>query len=151
MYSKEELVQLKKDFWEGFDIYCRNVSHARKRWILYDTKIKGFAMKFEAKRDGALVMMEMSQRSQSVREAMYDKLFSMKSYIEDEFGEPLVWEKQYLGDGNRFFSRIYLKKEGIDFHRQIQWMEFFHFFYEKMTIMESVFDDIKEIINPQNY
>ena len=91
-------------------------------------------------------MMELSQKDTAARENMYDKLLSMKTYIEDAFGEPLHWEKQFTGDGNRCVSRIYIQKDGIDFHRQIQWMEFFKFFYEKMSVMESVFEDIRDFI-----
>ena len=146
MYSKEELYQLKKEFWEGFDCYCKRRNKGRKKWILYDTKVKGLAMKFEAKRDGAYVVMELNQRDTYTRESMYDKIFAMKTYIESVFGEPLCWEKRHLGDGERYFSRIYIQKNGIDFHRQIQWMEFFSFFYEKMSVMETVFDDIKDVV-----
>ena len=146
MYSKEELYQLKKEFWEGFDCYCKHINKGRKKWILYDTKVKGLSMKFDAKRDSACVMMELSQKDTAAREKMYDKLLSMKTYIEDAFGEPLHWEKQFTGDGNRCVSRIYIQKDGIDFHRQIQWMDFFKFFYEKMSVMESVFENIRDFI-----
>ncbi|MFT4612543.1 MAG: hypothetical protein ACI9OT_001931, partial [Gammaproteobacteria bacterium] len=41
MFSKEESRQLREEFWTSF-----GKSFPRK-WILYDTKIKGFSFKFD--------------------------------------------------------------------------------------------------------
>ena len=49
MFSKEEAVKLRKDFWTSF-----GKSFPRK-WILYNTKIKGWAVKVVADRKEALV------------------------------------------------------------------------------------------------
>ena len=44
MYSKEELKQLKTEFWNSFAAYCEvqpYLRNRRKMWMLYDTKVKG--------------------------------------------------------------------------------------------------------------
>lgn len=44
MYSKEELKNLKLEFWESFAAFCEVQPYLRGRkkiWTLYDTKVKG--------------------------------------------------------------------------------------------------------------
>ena len=43
MYSKEELKNLKLEFWESFAAFCEVQPYLRGRkkiWTLYDTKVK---------------------------------------------------------------------------------------------------------------
>ena len=60
MYSKEELKQLKKEFWEGFGTYCSLIPALKRRkskFMLYNTKMKGVELKFDATRTGASVIL----------------------------------------------------------------------------------------------
>lgn len=55
MYTKDELRELKIAFWESFAAYCEvqpYLQGRKKIWILYDTKIKGVELKFDATRNG---------------------------------------------------------------------------------------------------
>lgn len=48
MYSKEELKNLKLEFWESFAAFCEVQPYLRGRkkiWTLYDTKVKGVELK----------------------------------------------------------------------------------------------------------
>ena len=59
MYSKEELKNLKLEFWESFAAFCEVQPYLRGRkkiWTLYDTKVKGVELKFDANRQGAYVI-----------------------------------------------------------------------------------------------
>ena len=54
MYSKDELKNLKLEFWESFAAFCEVQPYLRGRkkiWTLYDTKVKGVELKFDATRD----------------------------------------------------------------------------------------------------
>ena len=49
MYSKEELKNLKLEFWESFAAFCEVQPYLRGRkkiWTLYDTKVKGVELKY---------------------------------------------------------------------------------------------------------
>ena len=55
MFSKEEAAKLRKEFWTSF-----GKSFPRK-WLLYNTKIKGFAFKFVADRKKAAVCLDIEK------------------------------------------------------------------------------------------
>ena len=66
MYSKDELKNLKLEFWESFAAYCEVQPYLRDRkkiWTLYDTKVKGVELKFDVSRNGAYVILEVNHRN----------------------------------------------------------------------------------------
>lgn len=149
MYSKEELKTLKKDFWEGFDIFCSNTDElgiGKKKWILYDTKIKNVDLKFDATRNGAFVILEINHKNSNDRLNMFEKIEKYKNIIEPAFEEKLIWDNAFIRETGNEVCRIYIQKTGLDIHRRIQWMEFYKFMSNNMLRLEEVFEDIKDLI-----
>ena len=56
MFSKEESARLRKEFWTSF-----GKSFPRK-WLLYNTKIKGVSFKFQADRKTAFVCLDFDKQ-----------------------------------------------------------------------------------------
>ena len=61
MYSKEESIQIKKEFWTKF-----SESNPRK-WLLYNTKIKDVSFKFYVDNKKAQVLLEIEPRDEEKR------------------------------------------------------------------------------------
>ena len=77
MYSKDELKQLKREFWESFNAYCEVQPYLRNRkkmWLLYNTKVRGVEMKFDVTRNAAYVILEVNLKQEDQRLEMYEKL-----------------------------------------------------------------------------
>lgn len=90
MYSKEELKNLKLEFWESFAAFCEVQPYLRGRkkiWTLYDTKVKGVELKFDANRQGAYVILEVNHRSEDLRLEMFERLTWYKETLEQDFPE----------------------------------------------------------------
>ena len=88
MYSKEELKQLKKEFWEGFGTYCSEIPALKRRkskFMLYNTKMKGVELKFDATRDGAFVILEINLHDAKARFEKYEQFEQYKSVMEKQF------------------------------------------------------------------
>ena len=88
MYSKDELKNLKLEFWESFAAYCEVQPYLRGRkkiWTLYDTKVKGVELKFDISRNGAYVILEVNHRSEELRLEMYERLTWYKEMLEQDF------------------------------------------------------------------
>ena len=95
MYSKEELKNLKLEFWESFAAFCEVQPYLRGRkkiWTLYDTKVKGVELKFDANRQGAYVILEVNHRSEDLRLEMFERLTWYKETLEQDFPEGLIWD-----------------------------------------------------------
>lgn len=149
MYSKEELKQLKKEFWEGFGIYCSHIPALKRRkskFMLYNTKMKGVEMKFDATRDGAFVILEINLHDEQARLEKYEQFEQYKTIMEKQFPEGLIWDFAYVRESGEQVCRIYTQKNGIDLHRRIQWMDFYKFMAEEMLKLEKAFKTVKEAI-----
>ena len=73
MFSKEESTSLRKEFWT-----CFGKSFPRK-WILYNTKIKGLSFKFVANRKNAMICLDIEHADEMVNKILFDKIFE-KNY-----------------------------------------------------------------------
>ncbi len=149
MYSKEELKQLKKDFWEGFGTYCSNVPELKRRkskFLLYNTKMKGVELKFDATREGASVILEINLSNSTLRYEKFQQFENYKTVMEKQFPEGLIWNASYIRECGTEVSRIYTIKKNIDLHRRIQWIEFYSFMASEMLKLEKAFKIVKEAI-----
>ncbi len=149
MYSKDELKNLKREFWESFAAFCEvqpKLKNRRKIWMLYNTKVKGVELKFDATREGAFVILEVNHRNEDDRLAMFEKLTWYKESLEKNMDSELIWDICYIRETGKQVSRIYVEKRGIDFHRRQDWGEFFTFMAEQMYRLEHNFKSIAEYI-----
>ena len=149
MYSKEELKNLKIEFWEGFDNYCRTQSYLQgrdKMWVLYDTKVKNVELKFDATRDGASVILEICHRSEEARLEMFERITWHKETLEQDLKDELIWDLTYTRDTGKEVCRIYTFCEGLDIHRRAHWEDFYAYMARKMFLLERNFMEIRDYL-----
>ncbi len=149
MYSKDELKNLKLEFWESFAVFCEVQPYLRgrkKMWTLYDTKVKGVELKFDATRNGAFVILEVNHRSEEARLEMFERLTWYRDTLETDFPEGLTWDICFVRDTGKQVARIYTSESGIDFHRRQDWGEFFSFMASQMYLLERNFMSIAEYL-----
>ncbi|MEI3118535.1 MAG: DUF4268 domain-containing protein [Parabacteroides johnsonii] len=149
MYSKDELKNLKLEFWESFAAFCEVQPYLRGRkkiWTLYDTKVKGVELKFDATREGAFVILEVNHKGEEARLEMFERLTWYKDTLETDFPEGLTWDICFVRDTGKQVARIYTSKSGIDFHRRQDWGDFFSFMASQMYLLERNFMSIAEYL-----
>ena len=140
MFSKEEAAKLRKEFWTSF-----GKSFPRK-WLLYNTKIKGFAFKFLADRKTAAVCLDIDTPDEIANMLYYDQMLSLKTLLETEIPE-VIFDDEFLLDNGKKIYRIYVpfdKKFSI--HNKNTWRDCFEFFVATMTKFEFFFYEYEEVI-----
>ena len=141
MFSKEEAARLRKEFWVSF-----GKSFPRK-WLLYNTKIKGFSFKFVADRKKALVCLDIDSADAIKNELLWDQMVALKSVIEDEYLPEVIFDDSYeLENGKRIY-RIYVPlEEKFSIYNKNTWSTAYEFFYEKMTQFEMIYYEFEDFI-----
>lgn len=141
MFSKEESRKLREEFWISF-----GKSFPRK-WILYDTKLKGFSFKFHFDTKSALVALDLEDDLEN-RINFWDKLQSLKSILTTEFLPEAIFEEAYYLENGKEISRIYVQlNHKVSIHNKNTWREVMEFFVEKMSLFESFFEDYQDFID----
>ncbi|WP_040250495.1 DUF4268 domain-containing protein [Psychroserpens mesophilus] len=140
MFSKEESRQLRQEFWTSF-----GKSFPRK-WILYDTKIKGFSFKFHFDTKSALVALDLEDDLET-RINTWEKLLSLKTILKDDYLPEAIFEEEYYLDNGKEISRIYIPLEQkVSIHNKNTWQEVMVFFNTTMDKFETFFTDFEDIL-----
>ena len=108
MFSKEQATILKKEFWTAFGKSCP------KKWLLYDTKIKDFSFKFNADQKKAEVSLNIEMSDELFRNAYFEKMWSLESFLEDEVGAVQKNEFYTLENG-KVISRFWVTIETVSY------------------------------------
>lgn len=141
MFSKEESRKLREDFWISY-----GKSFPRK-WILYDTKIKGFSFKFHFDTKSALVALDLEDDLEN-RINYWEKLQSLKSILINDYLPDVLFEEEYLLENGKDISRIYVPLEQkVSIHNKNSWREVMEFFNEKMSLFEAFFAEYKDYLD----
>jgi hypothetical protein len=140
MFSKEESRRLKQEFWTSF-----GKSFPRK-WILYNTKLKGVSFKFHFDNKKALVALDLED-SLEHRIKYWEKLVALQSILKDEFLPEAIYEEEFFLENGKEISRVYVPLgHKVSIHNKNTWQEVMVFFNDIMSRFEAFFLEYKDII-----
>ena len=140
MYSKEEALRIKKDFWIAFaEAYPR-------KWILYDTKIKDVTFKFFIDNKKAQVLLDIEPKDEEKRKIYFEKIESLKTILLEEYLPEAILERNYYLESGKVISRIWVEKTGVSLNNKSNWQSIFDFFNETMSQFEYFFYEHQDYI-----
>lgn len=140
MFNKEESRRLRHEFWTSF-----GKSFPRK-WVLYDTKLKGFSFKFHFDNKTALVALDLEDSLEN-RIKYWEKLLALKTILLNGFLPEAIFEEEYLLENDKEISRVYVPLEQkVSIHNKNTWRDVMSFFNEKMSLFEAFFEEYKDVI-----
>ncbi len=141
MFSKEEALKIKKDFWIGFaEAYPR-------KWLLHNTKIKDVTLKFFVDNKTAQVALEIEPKDEEKRKIYFEKIESLKTILLEEYLPEAIFERDYYLLNGKCISRIWIDiDKKVSVNNKNTWNEIFDFFAEKMTQFELFFYEYEDYI-----
>jgi len=140
MFSKEEAAQLRKEFWTSF-----GKSFPRK-WLLYNTKVKGLSFKFVADRKKALVCLDIDTPDEVANLLYFDQLLSLKTLLEKELPD-VIYDDGYELNNGKVIHRIYIPhQQKFSIHNKNTWRGCYEFFVENMSKLELFYFEYEDII-----
>ena len=140
MFSKEEALQIKKDFWIAF------AAEYPRKWLLYNTKIKDVTFKFYVDNKKAQVLLDIEPKDENKRIIYYEKVESLKNILLEDYLEDAIFERNFYLENGKIISRIWVEKTGISINNKTTWSEIFDFFAEKMDAFERFFYENEDYI-----
>ena len=140
MFSKEEAALLRKEFWTSFG------KSFPKKWLLYNTKIKGFSFKFVADRKKAMVCLDIENPEELINLLYFDKMISLKSLLENELPR-IIFNDDYELESGKKIHRIYVPFEGkFSVYNKNTWRDCFEFYMKTMPKFETFFFEYEDVI-----
>ncbi|MFN7045521.1 MAG: DUF4268 domain-containing protein [Flavobacterium sp.] len=140
MFSKEEALQIKKDFWIAF------AAEYPRKWLLYNTKIKDVTFKFYVDNKKAQVLLDIEPKDEEKRKIYYEKVESLKAILLEDYLDDVIFERNFYLETGKIISRVWVEKTGISINNKNTWPEVFDFFAEKMDAFERFFYENEDYI-----
>ena len=140
MFSKEEALQIKKDFWIAF------AEEYPRKWLLYNTKIKDVTFKFYVDNKKAQVLLDIEPKDEEKRKIYYEKVESLKTILLEDYLDDVIFERNFYLETGKLISRVWVEKTGISINNKNTWPEIFDFFAEKMDAFERFFYENEDYI-----
>ena len=140
MFSKQEALQIKKDFWIAF------AAEYPRKWLLYNTKIKDVTFKFYVDNKKAQVLLDIEPKDEEKRKIYYEKVESLKTILLEDYLDDVIFERNFYLETGKVISRVWVEKTGISINNKNTWPEIFDFFAEKMDAFERFFYENEDYI-----
>ena len=142
MFSKEESTSLRKEFWT-----CFGKSFPRK-WVLYNTKIKGLSFKFVANRKNAMICLDIENPDKMANKILFEKILSLQTILKEEYLSEVIFDDSYRLENEKIIHRIYINhKDKFSIYNKNTWSSCYNFYVEVMPKFELFFLEYKDIIN----
>lgn len=151
MYKRDELKQLKTDFWNGFADYCNTIprlAQRKQKFMLYNTRLKGTELKFDVQRHEVAVVLEINHTDYDHRIELFEHFKACRMLFEEAFdGMEVVYEPFYKLETGKDVCRIYIRlADEMDFHRRDDWQKFYGFMARNMMRLERIFNQAKQAL-----
>ena len=141
MFSKEEAAILRKEFWTSF-----GKSFPRK-WIKYNTQIKGVSFKFVADRKKALVVLDIEHPDEIYNQLLFEQLESLKTILTQEYLPEIIFHDNYQLESEKIIKRLFIEYPNkFSIYNKNTWKDCFEFFVEHMTQFELFFYEYEDYI-----
>jgi len=142
MFGREASKQLRQKFWISFG------KSFPKKWVLYQTKTKGLALKFHFNTKTAMVSLDVAHPDMGRRMAIWDRLQALKTVLKSDYLPEAIFDDSYLLDNQKEICRIYIRKEWVSIHDKNTWRETMLFLNDSMLKLEAFYMEYREIIVP---
>tara|TARA_B100000768_G_scaffold177198_1_gene191028 strand:+ start:676 stop:1110 length:435 start_codon:yes stop_codon:yes gene_type:complete len=142
MFSKEDSAILRKEFWTSF-----GKSFPRK-WLLYNTKIKGLNFKFVADRKKAMICLDIENSDEIASEIVYDQILSLKTILIEEYLPEVIFDGSYELENGKIIRRIYINHtEKFSIYNKNTWRSCYEFYVKFMPKFELFFYEYEDVID----
>ena len=108
MLKKEELRQLRLDFWDDFEVFTRKKRTANNRkmnWAQYKSGIKDIYFRLDFDTKEAFLAIDLQMRDSGVRELVWDQFMETENLLKTHVGPELEFHPNFALD------------EGFEIHR----------------------------------
>jgi len=141
MFTREESKKIREAFWIEFG------KTYKRKWILYNTKIKEIQLKFTFDTNVAQVSLDVTANDELIRAYYYERLLALKNIILSEYLPDAIFEENYVLAEGKVVSRIYVELQKVNIHSNKDWENVMIFLEDRMNSFEMFFLEYKDYVD----
>lgn len=123
MFSKEEMKELRIDFWDRLERQMekmRNPHGSKVNWMNYNTGIRHLYFRMEADEKGARLCIDLQFPDASIRSLYYEQFLEFQQVLNTKFKE-LQWHLEWKHWNGKQISRITTELGACDLRNESDW------------------------------
>lgn len=139
MYSKQEVSQLRQEFYTSLGRYMTPILSAdgeKINWINYKTGEKHVFFRIDADQRLASIAIEITHPSLTEQKLFFDQFLKQKYILEDIIGEPWEWALHIAGPHHKILSRIHKDIAPINIYNKEDWPQLISFFKPRLIALD---------------
>lgn len=149
MYTKEELKQLKTDFWNQFKVKMqktRSSNGRRMNWLAYPSEVKDIYIRVDTDASGARLTFDIQGKDEGVRQILWEQLYELKVVMEQEMGTDGVWIENASSPVVPQFNRIIWERSDLSFYKPEDHPEIMDFLADRLVRFDAFYQEFKDIL-----
>jgi hypothetical protein len=146
MYSKDEVSQLKQQFWTAFGQYIAphpSAEGVKINWVNYKTGIKHVYFKMQADKRSAFIAIELTHPDAGIRELYFEQFKEYRNILNAALNETWDWELHVKDENEKTVSRIYKQIDGVSIFNKNDWHALISFFKPRIIALDHFWNDVK--------
>lgn len=146
MYSKQQVSQVRHEFWTAFGRYMTPVLSAegeKINWINYKTGEKHVNFRMDAGNRSASIAIEITHPDPVVQQLFYEHFAQLKHVLHAELGEEWQWQLRITDEHGKSVSRIYKEIADVSIFKKEDWPVLISFFKERMVALDAFWSNVK--------
>ena len=148
MYSKEEAVRLRQQFWISFGQYMKPVpsaSGSTVHWTNYKTGVKNIYFKMDTDNKKAVISIQLTHSDSGIRHLIFNQFEEFKLMFTNAMQEEWDWIPDYTDEYGKTISQISLTLYGVSIFNQAQWADLISFFKPRIIALDEFWDNVKPV------
>lgn len=149
MYSKEQLREIRTQFWADFKEHMRQFHSSngrRMNWLNYPSEIDFIFIRLHADNHGIAFSYDIQGKDAGVRSIVWEQLTELKVVLESEMGTEGIWLEDVSSETVSSYSSIRWEKNGLRFSDPKDKEAIFTFFQEHLIRFDSFYQEFKDIL-----
>ena len=145
MYSKQQVSQIRHEFWTAFGQYMAPVPSAegeKINWVNYKTGVKHIYFKMEANQQFASIEIALIHPALNAQKLYFDHLLQFKNLLHDTQDEAWMWALHITVDG-KVMSRIFTELASTNIFNTEHWPALISFFKQRLIKLDNFWSQVK--------
>ena len=146
MYSKQEVAQLKKEFWTAFGQYMTPVMSAEGEkisWVNYKTGEKNISFRMHVDNKNSVIAIELNHKDKDIQQIYFEQFLQFKNLFDDAMQEEWSWQLHGFDEHGKLTSRIYNEKTGLSIFQKSDWPGLISFFKPRIIALDEFWSQVK--------
>jgi len=149
MYSKEEIKEIRTEFWNDFKKHMqqfRSSNGRRMNWLNYPSEVPNVYIRLHADNRGISFSFDIQGKDEGIRAILWEQMTELKVMLESEMGDEGEWIADAYSETAGDFCSIRWSKEGLRFFNPNNKEEIFAFFEERLLKFDIFYQEFKDIL-----